>query len=124
MGERRWRAAIRFIPVYTGNTIHRNSFSCLGSVYPCVYREHIQNRTRIRRTNGLSLCIQGTRRLPGKLEPENRFIPVYTGNTIYLGMKSSKWAVYPCVYREHAEKQDRRRLSDGLSLCIQGTHQL
>ena len=31
---------IRFIPVYTGNTIDFDQHSSPNAVYPCVYREH------------------------------------------------------------------------------------
>ena len=53
--------ALRFIPVYTGNTA-ADRFSMPGmAVYPCVYREHIFDATDAILKGGLSLCIQGTR---------------------------------------------------------------
>ena len=33
-------SSIRFIPVYTGNTMLAGSLKTKSSVYPCVYREH------------------------------------------------------------------------------------
>ena len=52
----------RFIPVYTGNTTLIQQFVVVNSVYPCVYREHIENGDFQVLGRGLSLCIQGTRR--------------------------------------------------------------
>ena len=51
----------RFIPVYTGNTKKLFKFGYSCSVYPCVYKEHGAILRQINQTNGLSLCIQGTR---------------------------------------------------------------
>ena len=43
-GTQRQRPAnnlfLRFIPVYTGNTLLVMSVWCISTVYPCVYREH------------------------------------------------------------------------------------
>ena len=50
---------------------------------------------------GLSLCIQGTLKLTFARIIRERFIPVYTGNTIYEFGYDLVDTVYPCVYREH-----------------------
>ena len=92
---------LRFIPVYTGNTVTPVCFSRRISVYPCVYREHI---TPLIVGSGIS-----------------RFIPVYTGNTIPCGPGSPFSPVYPCVYREHLLFNTLIIYFCGLSLCIQGT---
>ena len=50
----------RFIPVYTGNTIHAQHNVDYKPVYPCVYREHYKTENFRLSLFGLSLCIQGT----------------------------------------------------------------
>ena len=50
----------RFIPVYTGNTVPKLSIQYDYTVYPCVYREHLDFLRLVTRIRGLSLCIQGT----------------------------------------------------------------
>ena len=111
----------RFIPVYTGNTITTVQLTLLGSVYPCVYREHDNNRPVDVVRVGLSLCIQGTLKNFWGSAMRIRFIPVYTGNTSFDCLNESFSAVYPCVYREHALFGIFLNCFNGLSLCIQGT---
>ena len=77
----------------------------------------------MRKSCGLSLCIQGTRKSITLSANATRFIPVYTGNTIYRITCSSSNAVYPCVYREHCWDTWITARDTGLSLCIQGTPQ-
>ena len=91
----------RFIPVYTGNTDRDYYNSKTLAVYPCVYREHLWGRRDVFRFCGLSLCIQGTHLHVSLLQKCRRFIPVYTGNTMYLTLTAVWRSVYPCVYREH-----------------------
>ena len=71
---------------------------------------------------GLSLCIQGTRHRPRRVEFERRFIPVYTGNSTFSLFHIALRSVYPCVYRELQFDSLFRPRYNGLSLCIQGTH--
>ena len=72
---------LRFIPVYTGNTFNIGAEIRQNTVYPCVYREHIEVLPVMPPVVGLSLCIQGTLRRFRILIVRFRFIPVYTGNT-------------------------------------------
>ena len=51
---------IRFIPVYTGNTMPLGASFLSNAVYPCVYREHMIAVPLSEDITGLSLCIQGT----------------------------------------------------------------
>ena len=112
---------LRFIPVYTGNSEkHRVSISRMA-VYPCVYRELMRCFHRKWCSCGLSLCIQGTLLLKTHSGLNTRFIPVYTGNSSGIGCEFGLIAVYPCVYRELATTIDLENLTNGLSLCIQGT---
>ena len=92
----------RFIPVYTGNILHISPRLKPISVYPCVYREHDLRLSGASFGAGLSLCIQGTCLTVKKTHMVPRFIPVYTGNILTVLSTSSNFAVYPCVYREHA----------------------
>ena len=70
---------------------------------------------------GLSLCIQGTQKDRRPHLVSFRFIPVYTGNTLFSAGFSVGSSVYPCVYREHVDLSNLQILLGGLSLCIQGT---
>ena len=111
----------RFIPVYTGNACMKVLLVMHRTVYPCVYRERVDNSRVYWSTVGLSLCIQGTL-LAQKLPPiQLRFIPVYTGNAGNGIIVSVADSVYPCVYRERSRKTTAPALTAGLSLCIQGT---
>ena len=107
--------------MYTGNTPLFWCAGSHGSVYPCVYREHVVIGDLLIIHFGLSLCIQGTLLGRGGRYLRSRFIPVYTGNT-WIQM-SLLWhlSVYPCVYREHFELFELSVVFFGLSLCIQGT---
>ena len=87
--------------MYTGNTLSIFSGASEESVYPCVYREHIFDALIHSNVIGLSLCIQGTHAFGITVNASNRFIPVYTGNTLV------------CTELELPRV--------GLSLCIQGT---
>ena len=94
--------APRFIPVYTGNTRQAPLCWILCPVYPCVYREHPVTFMQIKQPPGLSLCIQGTQDAQIASLTAERFIPVYTGNTLTTTWTTIPTAVYPCVYREHS----------------------
>ena len=96
----RWR----FIPVHTGNTDEVGRKIHFLSVYPCAYREHA--------VHNLSLVFWIW------------FIPVHTGNTHPLLTSGNSETVYPCAYREHLHLSNASAYKHGLSLCIQGTHQL
>ena len=110
-----------FIPVHTGNinTIVPNRY--LNTVYPCAYREHLDDIMVGNGVRGLSLCIQGTYVSLSGSRNLKRFIPVHTGNITSRRANSLICSVYPCAYREHALKISNDNYSHGLSLCIQGT---
>ena len=93
----------RFIPVHTGNMPIHKSTSATCSVYPCAYREHNWLMTLAISPAGLSLCIQGTSIYPQFPKCIWRFIPVHTGNIIYVCWRPLFNSVYPCAYREHAK---------------------
>ena len=97
--ENRWK--FRFIPVYTGNTLHPPNIVICEPVYPCVYREHPCFIFLAWMKSGLSLCIQGTQYISFHAVINLRFIPVYTGNTSLFNVMVTVSSVYPCVYREH-----------------------
>ena len=92
----------RFIPVYTGNILRKQPLAHPLSVYPCVYREHVNPTSTTFLKNGLSLCIQGTYWCGSLRDSRQRFIPVYTGNITKLASRMTTKSVYPCVYREHS----------------------
>ena len=71
-----------FIPVYTGNTKTQKKLNIFSAVYPCVYREHFGLNRQLAVNFGLSLCVQGTHVLTTVQLLTERFIPVYTGNTL------------------------------------------
>ena len=74
----------RFIPVCTGNIALNGNVYIVISVYPCVYREHGRLERGGYPIIGLSLCVQGTFPLILRLTAGARFIPVCTGNILYL----------------------------------------
>ena len=113
----------RFIPVCTGNIALFISNVRLPSVYPCVYREHVESVISCGWPLGLSLCIQGTCLSNEIGDAYHRFIPVCTGNTTTGNNIPSVKSVYPCVYREHLHKKNSMKQENGLSLCVQGTHE-
>ena len=81
-------------------------------------------KIRFDRVTGLSLCIQGTRFFYLPCFFSRRFIPVYTGNTL-MSIRNKRYSpVYPCVYREHRNNETCCIICRGLSLCIQGTHDI
>ena len=92
-----------------------------STVYPCVYREHTWTFFLFYFKSGLSLCIQGTSYHDILSNWYTRFIPVYTGNISRQKYLWSVFAVYPCVYREHAHFRKKTVILYGLSLCIQET---
>ena len=94
---------LRFIPVCTGNTTGSEYHLFRTPVYPCVYREHINDKTLRHCFFGLSLCVQGTLSWRGLILKMNWFIPVCTGNTRNDIRSKRGWTVYPCVYREHEQ---------------------
>ena len=114
----------RFIPVHTGDIVFASSFICLVTVYPCAYREHRSHPIIPPIRYGLSLCIQGTLLTVNTLFFISRFIPVHTGNTPCSYAIAPLSTVYPCAYREHPSLYSQILVGHGLSLCIQGTHQL
>ena len=71
---------LRFIPVHTGNIIRCPLNPALKTVYPCAYREHAFINQPTNFAIGLSLCIQGTSERFTEIVPDERFIPVHTGN--------------------------------------------
>ena len=107
--------------MYTGNPSVAESNGVNFPVYPCAYREHKIHSEYCDKTDGLSLCIQGTLTLPLHSVDGLRFIPVHTGNTLLSLIRDSGIAVYPCAYREHICNCANHIAIIGLSLCIQGT---
>ena len=91
------------------------------AVYPCVYRELFLIIFVTLLPIGLSLCIQGTRYSLKNHKKYYRFIPVYTGNSVKVGLVILFSPVYPCVYRELYLQARLPHIVPGLSLCIQGT---
>ena len=91
----------RFIPVHTGNIKGGDIYEISTPVYPCAYREHWVFPNTNTWLRGLSLCIQGTSQQLISLSPSFRFIPVHTGNILYIKLRGLQLAVYPCAYREH-----------------------
>ncbi|OAT45910.1 hypothetical protein M997_2542 [Proteus hauseri ATCC 700826] len=112
---------VRFIPVYTGNTVVSLSQSVNHQVYPRVYGEHIILLHDVVVFFGLSPCIRGTHIPQHFMMVLVRFIPVYTGNTHHQALKPIKPTVYPRVYGEHPPDKRQRDLDNGLSPCIRGT---
>ena len=96
----RFVVVLYFIPVCTGNTKESADWASDLTVYPCAYREHLLPHLPSGKRLGLSLCIQGTRSVLHSLKLNERFIPVYTGNSSCIDRFSIISPVYPCAYRE------------------------
>ena len=72
----------------------------------------------------ISLYLQGTPLEQSFCVLVNRYIPVPTGNSIFLAILLSNFAVYPCTYRELVKCRLGRRDDNGISLYLQGTRLL
>ena len=72
--------------MYTGNSATLGSIGVVAAVYPCVYRELTNDVKNFVDNAGLSLCIQGTLAHHAEWYQENRFIPVYTGNSLNVAI--------------------------------------
>ena len=70
------------------------------TVYPCTYRELARSKLTNQTANGISLYLQGTQLDITIKLPNNRYIPVPTGNSRGRSTSHSWQAVYPCTYRE------------------------
>ena len=132
----------RFIPVCTGNTTPELYLFGVAPVYPCVYREHETRCFDCYKLIGLSLCVQGTRKLLLTNNGDGTVYPCVYREHMYLTLTAvwrsglslcvqgtrcsrflaiSQCTVYPCVYREHLAPPFIIFSCSGLSLCVQGT---
>ena len=85
----------------TGNIGLNTHLNEQNPVYPCVYREHHNVCSILRKQPGLPLCVQGTFIAIVRVIISFRFTPVCTGNMLLVSAVKSDESVYPCVYREH-----------------------
>ena len=93
----------------------------IDSVYPCTYRElRIKIASSIMKF-GISLYLQGTHYFMAFEKEPKRYIPVPTGNSLFVHLFHSKRPVYPCTYRELASASMTVNLQYGISLYLQGT---
>ena len=104
----RFVVVLYFIPVCTGNAELLKMWGICNAVYPCAYRELDNAPLADLSSSGLFLCIQGTQSHRCFTCDTCRFIPVYTGNTVFSCYRWITGAVYPCVYREHSCDFGRR----------------
>ena len=114
---------LRFIPMCIGNTCTSIASVRKNTVYPYVYREHLNKYSSINEEIGLSLCVQGTLIKSVLQVMRARFISMCIGNTFVITTSTVPIAVYPYVYREHDVSPATALIDSGLSLCVQGTHQ-
>ncbi|MDC9594027.1 hypothetical protein [Xenorhabdus sp. IM139775] len=55
--------------------------------------------------SSLSPCLRGIRRLPVLFPAVMQFIPVPTGNTTFLSVRTAIMTVYPRAYGEHLKRK-------------------
>ena len=113
----------RYIPVPTGNSSSPSECKFAIAVYPCTYRELCYFRYQCRRFFGISLYLQGTRKIISKNWFDRRYIPVPTGNSPWPLTPLTAVTVYPCTYRELNSLVKFRCRQIGISLYLQGTHE-
>ena len=112
---------MRYIPVPTGNSPPSSPYVIVISVYPCTYRELPDLIEPADSYVGISLYLQGTLLNKTIYTLCKRYIPVPTGNSSSDSNSGTIFAVYPCTYRELSNHKSTHRVSDGISLYLQGT---
>ena len=115
---------VRYIPVPTGNADIVPIPAGEKPVYPCTYRERLNELKRLEKLGGISLYLQGTHALPAIKELNERYIPVPTGNAFIIIPMTITITVYPCTYRERPANDKIIIAMRGISLYLQGTHVL
>ena len=70
---------------------------------------------------GISLYLQGTLKCLDQIARIMRYIPVPTGNSIFIVFNKTIYAVYPCTYRELIKSLNINVSFCGISLYLQGT---
>ena len=113
---------MRYIPVPTGNSSFSISYRVSWAVYPCTYRELKFLKYDKVAKNGISLYLQGTLFHRHPYRPFHRYIPVPTGNSLFVQVLVGVRTVYPCTYRELTLRIIGKWLGIGISLYLQGTH--
>ena len=94
------RLCSRYIPVPTGNSFHFFLMYLMLPVYPCTYRELLNERVAVALNAGISLYLQGTHLNLFHRGLIRRYIPVPTGNSPDDTDHACETSVYPCTYRE------------------------
>ena len=94
--------AMRFIPACAGNTASHHRRPLTRPVHPRVCGEHIASRGGVRRRDGSSPRVRGTRRA--------------------VGAMNSTLTVHPRVCGEHRAEPRRRDRGTGSSPRVRGTH--
>ncbi len=112
---------VRFIPVGTGNTVPMGVGVSFIAVHPRGHGEHHVNTEFVFYVNGSSPWARGTLARVAGVEPDQRFIPVGTGNTDNFKNEAERLAVHPRGHGEHNYPTvDYSRLS-GSSPWARGT---
>ena len=95
-------AALRFIPVGTGNTHLRQSSKPNIAVHPRGHGEHEQLELPNKVDDGSSPWARGTPISLFGTPLEDRFIPVGTGNTMFRHLPRLRHPVHPRGHGEHS----------------------
>ena len=119
--DQAFRPSSRFIPAPAGNTRWTRRITVRSSVHPRACGEHVCRRTRVRRPNGSSPRLRGTRTTHPVLSTAHGFIPAPAGNTTSRRTPRHGFSVHPRACGEHRDLRDRRKPLAGSSPRLRGT---
>ena len=111
----------RFIPVHTGNGTAGKAPPCAYPVHPRAYGERKKLVSPADDGDGSSPCIRGTEFPPFHGPVCQRFIPVHTGNGVFMFRTKRSVTVHPRAYGERTSVDVGEGFSFGSSPCIRGT---
>ncbi len=107
--------------MHTGNTSLFIASSSAHSVHPRAYGEHWCVHVFGHHVRGSSPCIRGTLSHTVRKSLKMRFIPVHTGNTPRISLRTIISPVHPRAYGEHLQSMQPVNIRYGSSPCIRGT---
>ena len=120
--NRRSRGAPRrFIPAYAGNTSLGGSPVPRSPVHPRVCGEHAPVAWTRPATHGSSPRMRGTLHVSLSVDPVDRFIPAYAGNTRPSRRRGRATSVHPRVCGEHSASAASAAHDRGSSPRMRGT---
>ncbi len=111
----------RFIPAPAGNTQRGPPDRIHYPVHPRACGEHGRSSAGLRRSNGSSPRLRGTRADSSRRRRSLRFIPAPAGNTSPIAKEKAASAVHPRACGEHVSSQGTIQEPRGSSPRLRGT---